>query len=242
MKRTYALKLAYDGGAFRGWQKQPGQVTVQGAVEDALRALLGKPYTLHGASRTDAGVHALAQVASFSSGRDPDLSRLALPDGARVTASAVASPSFHARASSTGKRYRYRFCVGAPDAAAFFLGSLAKPDWERARQALDALGGLEELPGLASPSTNRKPPPPLTRWSLETDPAGGVLEVEARAFRKHQVRNLAGHLAAVALGLAAPSTLTELARRKRPWMGATAPPHGLTLLEVLYPRAIDPFF
>ncbi len=241
MKRTYALKLAYDGGAFRGWQKQPGQITVQGAIEDALRALLGKPYTLHGASRTDAGVHALAQVASFSSGRDPDLAQLRLPVGARVIAAAVASPSFHARASSAGKRYRYRFCFGARDAGAFFLGSDAKPDWERARQALAALAALPEITGLASPSQNRKPAPPLSGWSLEADSAFATLEVEARAFRKHQIRNLAGHLGAVALGLAEPQTLAVLAKRARPWMGATAPPHGLTLLEVLYPRELDPF-
>lgn len=252
-KRTYALKLAYDGGAFRGWQKQPGQVTVQGAVEDALRALLGKPYTLHGAARTDAGVHAAAQVASFASGRDPDLSRLMLPAGLRLLAAASASSSFHARASSIGKRYRYRYCWGdpAPGAAAapehvaqpragreaFFLGAAAQPQWARAREALSELAALPEITGLASPSTDRKPAPPLLRWSLED----GVLEVEARAFRKHQVRNLAGHLAAVALGLAAPGSLALLAKRARPWMGATAPPHGLTLVEVFYPRELDPF-
>ena len=65
--------------------------------------------------------------------------------------------------------------------------------------------------------------------------------MRAPAFRKHQVRNLAGHLAAVALGLAAPQTLAELAVRARPWMGATAPPHGLLLLAVEYPPELDPF-
>ena len=62
-----------------------------------------------------------------------------------------------------------------------------------------------------------------------------------RAFRKHQIRNIAGHLAAVALGLAAPETLALLAKRSRPWMGATAPAQGLTLVEVVYPAALDPF-
>jgi tRNA U38,U39,U40 pseudouridine synthase TruA len=65
--------------------------------------------------------------------------------------------------------------------------------------------------------------------------------VRAPAFRKHEVRNLAGHLAAVALGLAPPESLARLARGPRPWHGATAPPHGLTLLEVLYPPELDPF-
>lgn len=237
MKCTYALKLAYDGGAFRGWQKQPGMPTVQAAVEDGLRALLGKRYAIHGASRTDAGVHAEGQVASFQSGRAPELERLQI-GGVRVVGFATAPPSFHARASSIGKRYRYRFGWGSERPhGAFHLGADAAPDWERAREALRGLEELPLLPGLASPSQDRKPAPPLSRWSLED----GVLEVEARAFRKHQLRNLAGHLAAVALGLAAPATLAELAKRARPWMGATAPAHGLTLLEVRYAPEVDPF-
>ena len=228
MKETFALLLAYDGAAFRGWQKQPGMATVQEAVEDALRDLLGKRYTLHGASRTDAGVHALGQVASFQCGRDADFSALRFPEALRLMRWARASPSFHARASSVGKRYRYDF-------AHFVQGG---PDWERARAALRGLDGLTELSGLSSPSKVHQPAPPMARWSLSE---AGVLEVTGKAFRKHQIRNLAGHLAAVALGYALPESLRELAQRKRPWMGATAPAHGLTLLEVLYPGELDPF-
>jgi len=246
LKETFALLLAYDGSAFRGWQKQPGMATVQEAVEVALRELLGKRYTLHGASRTDAGVHALGQVASFSigtspfgrrpspgdpappGGREADLSALRFPEALRLLRWARASPSFHARASSVRKRYRYDFAHVVQNA----------PDWERARAALRGLDGLTELSGLCSPSKAHKPAPPLARWSLSD---AGLLEVEGKAFRKHQVRNLAGHLAAVALGYAQPESLRELAQRKRPWMGATAPAHGLTLLEVLYPVELDPF-
>ena len=235
MKETYALLLAYDGAAFRGWQKQPGMATVQGAVEEALRELLGKRYALHGASRTDAGVHALGQVASFQCGRvleSPEKNNfffgLHLPPALRLLRWARASPSFHARASSVGKRYRYDFAQFVQNA----------PDWERARAALRGLDGLTELSGLCSPSKAHKPAPPLARWSISD---AGVLEVEGKAFRKHQVRNIAGHLAAVALGYALPESLRELAQRKRPWMGATAPPHGLTLVAVEYPPALDPF-
>ena len=226
-RQTFALKLAYDGAAFRGWQRQPGMRTVQGELEDALRALLGKRYAVHGASRTDAGVHALAQVASFQSGRETDPAALSLPPELRLVAWAVASPSFHARSSSIGKRYRYRF-------DAFVT---APADWERARAALRGLEGLDRLDGLCSPSTAHRPAPPLGRWSLE----GGLLEVSGKAFRKHQIRNLAGHLAAIALGYSTPESLRELAMRTRPWMGAQAPADGLTLLEVLYPPALDPF-
>lgn len=234
MNETIALLLAYDGAAFRGWQKQPEKITVQGALEDALRALLGKRYAIHGASRTDAGVHALGQVASFQYGRDREkkifFSQGALSQGLRLLRWAPASPSFHARASACGKRYRYDF--------GSFVQNSQRPDWDRARVALEGLRGLPHLSGLCSPSKAHKPAPPLTSFSLS---AAGVLEVCGTAFRKHEVRNIAGHLAAVALGYAAPESLRELAQRARPWMGATAPACGLTLVEVFYPAEIDPF-
>jgi len=107
LNETWALLLAYDGALFRGWQKQPGLSTVQGALEDALRSLLGKRYAVFGASRTDAGVHALGQVASLRSGRSPDFAQLDLPEGLRLLRWARAHPSFHARGSAIAKRYRY---------------------------------------------------------------------------------------------------------------------------------------
>src|ERR1700682_605226 len=173
MKKTFALELAYHGAAFRGWQRQPGMPTVQGALEDALRDLLGKRYAVQGASRTDAGVHALGQVASFQSGRAPGLQQLRLPGALRLLRWAKTDPSFHARSSSVGKRYRYDFRCFVRGAA----------DWERARAALRGLDGLPHLSGLCSPAKEHKPAPPLGQWALDD---GGVLEVSGRAFRKHQ--------------------------------------------------------
>jgi tRNA pseudouridine38-40 synthase len=241
---NYALLLAYDGAAFSGWQKQPDLPTVQGALEDALRVSLGRRLVVHGASRTDAGVHALGQVASFRSGAAPFWRRpprgdaaapassaepqaLVLPAGLRILRWTTATDSFHARATSIGKRYRYELGQFVPNG-----------DWERARAALRGLDGLPELSGLASPSKDRRPAPPLTRWTLDDS---GQLAVEGTAFRKHQVRNVAGHLGAVALGYSTPESLRELAQLHRPWRGARAPAGGLTLVEVLYPAGKDPF-
>ncbi len=235
------MRLAYDGGAFRGWQRQPGRPTVQQALEDSLAAVLGERAQVHGAARTDAGVHAEGQVASFTLRRAlpaGDLLAMPVPQGLRIDAAAPARRSFHARASAAGKRYRYRFAAGSP--VAWDLGP-GRPDWDRARSALEGLRGLPHLAGLASPAWGGRPAPPLDEWTLEAGPGSAELIVQASAFRKHEVRNLAGHLAAVALGLAAPESLARLARGLRPWHGATAPPHGLTLLEVLYPPGIDPF-
>lgn len=240
MKRTIALKLAYDGSGFRGWQQQPGMATVQGAIEEALARVLGKRPAVHGSARTDAGVHAEGQVASFVTGRPFEAGELIFPSAIRLLEVAEASPSFHARASSIGKDYRYRFSWGAVDEG-FFLGRDAAPEWGLARAALDGLEGLAQLSGLASPSKPHRPAPPLSAWSLEERESTATLLVSGPAFRKHQLRNLAGHLATVALGLAEPRTLATLAARARPWMGATAPAHGLSLLRVRYPRELDPF-
>jgi len=226
---TFALLLEYDGRGFRGWQKQPGMVTVQGVLEEALRTLLGGRHSVAGAARTDAGVHAEGQVASFR-GPGAPLDALKLPTGVRLLRWARAAHSFHARASAIGKQYRYQLAQVVQDGRAL--------DWARARAALRSLEGLSDLRGLSAPSRNRTPAPPLSKWSLDDT---GVLRVEARAFRKHEVRNLAGHLLAVALGLAAPETLRVLAQRARPWMGARAPADWLTLVRVIYPPELDPF-
>ena len=135
MTETYALLLAYDGAAFRGWQKQPGMATVQGALEDAVRALLGKRHAVQGASRTDAGVHALGQVASLRSSSQAGFDGLQLPAALRLLRWSKALPSFHARGSSIAKRYRY-------DLASFLPAAV---DWDRARTALRGLDGLPHL-------------------------------------------------------------------------------------------------
>jgi tRNA pseudouridine38-40 synthase len=256
-RRPVALRLAYDGSGFRGWQKQPGLPTVQAAVERALAEALGRKVEVHGAARTDSGVHAEGQVCHFvkQAVAPAEVAALALrlapllPPGLQLLQAAPAHPSFHARASSDGKRYRYRFTWGPQAAGAepsFHLGPRAEPRWGLSRTALEGLAGLPALPGLGSPSKDRRPAPPLAAWSLEEreDAPGSPaceLRVEGPAFRKHQVRNLAGHLAAVALGLAAPDSLRQLASRGRPWMGATAPPGGLWLVAVRYPAPLDPF-
>ncbi len=111
LSETLALLLAYDGAAFRGWQKQPGMQTVQGTLEDALRLLLGKRPIVHGASRTDAGVHASGQVASFRSGRAPDLDRL--PAAARSASATGTTCADSSPAPRTGgeRVRRWKACA-----------------------------------------------------------------------------------------------------------------------------------
>ena len=244
-RSTYALRIAYDGARFHGWQRLRGEPTVQQALEDALAGLLGEKVRVHGAARTDAGVHAEGQVASFSVRRalsPSDLLAVPVVPGVQIVAAARARSSFHARASATAKRYRYRFRWGPPsEERSFHLGRDAAPDWQRARAAVLELRELPHLSGLSSPATVRRAAPPLDACSLDVAQCEAQLIVTAAAFRKHEVRNLAGHLAAIALRLAEPESLARLARGTRPWRGATAPANRLTLLEVMYPDDLDPF-
>ena len=109
------LTIAYDGTAYGGWQRQQNRPTVQAAIEDGLAVILGERVVVHGAGRTDAGVHALAMVAAFNAGRDLPLSAYQkglnsiLPPDIRVVKAERAAPDFHPRFSARGKRYRYLF-------------------------------------------------------------------------------------------------------------------------------------
>src|SRR2546429_150523 len=136
----------------------------------AGRAPPGERVRVQGAPGTGAGGHAEGQGASSAVRRrlaPGELRGLRLPAGLRVAGAAAARPSFHARASATGKRYRYRFSWGGATAPRTFHLGPGIPDWNRARAALDGLSGLPHLGGLASPARGRKPAPPLEDWNLE---------------------------------------------------------------------------
>src|SRR5262245_15064676 len=137
--RTIRLLMAYDGTAFHGWQVQPGYRTVQGVMEEALRdALHENPPRVSGAGRTDAGVHARGQVASFTAATDLPAKALApllnrrLPSDVRVCAAADAPPDFHARHSARERRYAYRVIERDDVLMERYAWSVRRvPDWEK---------------------------------------------------------------------------------------------------------------
>jgi tRNA pseudouridine38-40 synthase len=174
--RRLVLRLAYLGGGFAGWQRQPGARTVQGDLEDALERLYRVPVTLRGAGRTDAGVHAAGQVAHL----DPPFAiappgvRSALNgllrDDVRVLAVRAAPPGFDARRSACAKRYRYRLAWGEPlePWEALRCWQLpGRPDVARMRRAVAAIAGTRDLrrsrraatqaPGRAAPDERSSP-------------------------------------------------------------------------------------
>lgn len=247
-RRNLKLTLEYDGTGYVGWQRQPDGVSIQGLLEDALARIEGGPVTVHGAGRTDAGVHALGQVASVTLTATLDGATLqralnaVLPLDVRVLAVADVPPSFHARFSAISKTYEYRI-VNAPFVSAFihrYAWHVPQPlDHEAIGAGTAALKGRHDFAsfqavGTPVPSTER------TIESIEWRSGNGashpaVLRVQGNGFLRHMVRAMAGTLVDVGLGRWPPSHIAEiLAARNRAAAGRSAPPQGLFLVAVGY--------
>jgi len=240
------LTLAYDGSGFRGWARNAGQRTVEGVLSDALARVLGDMPKLAVAGRTDAGVHARGQVASFTAADDVDLERLQISINGLLAPEIVAEDvrqapeGFNARFSATAREYRYRIDTGAwPDPFdAWFVwhrpGELAVTSM---REAARTLHGEHDFASFCrrpqSGGTVRR----LERLSIAR--VGDRVEISARAnaFLHQMVRTLVGTLVAVGDGRLDAGTVHEiLVARDRSRTPEMAPAHGLTLERVVYGR------
>jgi tRNA pseudouridine38-40 synthase len=243
------IDLAYVGTGFHGWQVQPDLRTVQGELARALARLLARDALPTGAGRTDAGVHALGQVAHVELRDAREVARVCgalaklAPDDVAVHAVREVSPAFDARRSATWRCYRYRvhWRRNIFDPHAFVV------PWRLDRDAMEATAA--RLPGthdfasfckadsLRDDNTCR-----VERCTLEWSAEGCILRIRADRFLHHMVRNLVGFLLEVGRGARAPETLDAvLAARDRRAAGMMAPAHGLFLDEVGYPdRLLDP--
>ena len=244
--RTLRLVLAYDGTAYNGWQVQPSQPTVQGLLTEACRRLFGEPLRLVGASRTDAGVHALGQVASLhvESRLHPLAVRSALnsylPPDIRVLAVADAPPGFDARRSAVSKRYAYLIDSGPVPNPLLrrYAWHIAHPLAPEAMAAgLRALRGKHDFSAFCA-AAGRGRAPTCTLFSGRLLSRRGMVAVvlSADSFLHHMVRNVVGSLVEIGRGNRGPGWMAELlAGHDRRRGGPTAPGHGLTLLRVSYP-------
>ncbi|MBF0143200.1 MAG: tRNA pseudouridine(38-40) synthase TruA [Magnetococcales bacterium] len=242
----YCLTLEYDGSGFAGWQDQPGEETVQGALERALVPLCGHPVTVIGAGRTDAGVHALGQRAHFDSNRErePRVIRRALnattPRGLSVLDVVPVLPQFHARRSAIWRRYRYRIGNGevAPALDRERVWHIPRPlVTSTMQEAVGLLLGTHDFSAFRAASCQAHHPV-RSVIRAEVGRSGDLIEVElvANAFLQHMVRNIVGTLVRVGSGDWEVSRFAEVfARGDRRLAGATAPPWGLYLVEVGYP-------
>jgi tRNA pseudouridine38-40 synthase len=244
--RRLRLTVAYDGTDFAGWQIQPDGPSIQGELERVLRELTGETVRVQGSGRTDAGVHARAQVAHTDLRRRVEMGKLRiglnarLPPDVRVTAIRRARPDFHARFGATGKEYRYFIWNGpiVPPFVRRYRAPVARPlDVEAMRRAAAALVGRQDFAAFSA-NPNREVDGTVRHLrELRVGRRGPEVTIVARGdgFLYKMVRSLAGFLIRVGTGELPPEAAAEiLASRIRTARVPTAPAAGLFLWKVDY--------
>ncbi len=242
----YKLTLEYDGAPYVGWQRQDNGPSIQAHLEAAIERFAGETVVVHGAGRTDAGVHAVGQVAHFDLERDKDedtvrdaLNFHLKPEPIAVREAAVAPDDFHARFSATHRTYRYwivnrRAPLALDRGHAWWIPApLDVPAMATAAQVL--IGRHDFTTFRASECQAKSPVKTLDRLDIHCDGERIEFIVAARSFLHHQVRNFVGTLRWVGEGRWSAADLAgALAKKDRRAGGVTAPAHGLTLLRVDY--------
>jgi tRNA pseudouridine38-40 synthase len=239
--RRIRIELAYDGSAFHGWQVQPGLPTIQGVLEEILGGMEGRPVHVAGSGRTDAGVHALAQVAAFTMANPiplPNLRRAVnrlLPPAIRVLSAEEASLDFHPRFDATAKTYEYRIWRGevcSPFDWPYVHHYPYPLDLDRMIRLAAAFEGEHDFTAFAAGDDRDAESQSKVRrvFSSVLERASGrlVYRVRGSGFLKHMVRNLVGTL--IEAGKGNICALDRVPERS----GPTAPAKGLFLVSVEY--------
>ena len=247
--RNLKLVLSYDGTEFSGWQVQPGAATIQGALALAIARVTGENILPQGSGRTDAGVHALGQVASFGtqSPIPPENLVIALndilPGAIRVLEATEVPGEFHARKSARAKTYRYRMYRGAicsPFIARYVWHYPYPLDEDQMQEVAGMIVGEEDFTSFAAvdPERGREEMSNVRQifsssWERQSDEF--VYTVRGNGFLHHMVRNLVGTFVLAGKGALRASDLTRILEvRSRSAAGATAPASGLCLVNVEY--------
>lgn len=255
----WKLVLEYDGTDFHGWQVQPDRATIQGTLADAIERITGERVLPQGSGRTDAGVHALGQVASFALAAAIPAANFhralnrALPASIRILEAVSVSPDFHARHMAAGKRYEYRIFRGeiCPPWLSRYVYALNWPlDAGAMREAAAVVVGEHDFASFAASDPDLARRSEVGEGDAEgistvrtifssswdcADPDLLVYRVHGSGFLHHMVRNLVGTFLDVGRGhLAVSDVKRVLEARSRTAAGATAPARGLWLVSVDY--------
>jgi len=250
--RNLKLVLAYDGTDFCGWQVQPEDPSIQRTLASAIRRITGENVLPHGSGRTDAGVHALGQVASFQTESVIPAENLVialndlLPAWIRILNADEVGPDFHARKSAKAKTYRYRIYRQAicPPFLARYVWHYPYPlDIEAMKEAAPMIEGEHDFTSFAAADPERNSQEGPQKDSVRTifsshwehDGTEFSYEVRGNGFLHHMVRNLVGTFILVGKGTLNPADVTRiLEAQDRSAAGATAPACGLYLVNVEY--------
>jgi tRNA pseudouridine38-40 synthase len=251
------LTIAYDGAEFHGWQFQPGIPTIQGALHGALTQITQEKLTVHGASRTDAGVHALGQVAHFKTHSilAPDEIQRAmnalLPPSVRIVAAEEVGQDFHSRWMAQGKTYRYRIYRGEVLLPFDYRRALHYPwplDESAMAEAARLFEGEHDFTSFAASSgseeddKDRDMQRVIRSSEVVREPERDEIAyvVRGRSFLRYMVRKIVGTLMEVGKGRLAPADILQIFEaRDRSRSGPTVPPEGLYLVALEYPDPTD---
>ena len=242
---SFKVTVAYDGTDFVGWQRQASGVSVQALIEDALEPLDGRRVTVTGAGRTDAGVHALGQVASFTLEREVDASTVLravnarLPPDVRILTAETVAPAFHARFDARSKTYRYRIWnvdVVSPFERRYVWHVPGALDVDAMDTAARSLEGRRDFSAFqAAENDTATTERTLFSSRVVASPPQLFYEADGDGFLRHMVRTIVGSLVEVGRGKRPPEWPREvLESRDRTRAGRTAPASGLFLLGVHY--------
>jgi len=248
--RNLKIVLAYDGSEFSGWQVQPDAATIQGTLASAIGRVTGEKVLPQGSGRTDAGVHALGQVATFATDSPIPAENLVkalndvLPSSIRVLEASEAAPDFHARKSAHSKTYRYRLYRGAicPPFLSRYVWHYPYPlDQDAMQQAASLVIGEHDFTSFAAVDAERGHEDEISYVRRIFVSCWGRFEgeliytVQGSGFLHHMVRNLVGTFILVGKKTLKPESISQILQaRDRAAAGATAPASGLYLVSVDY--------
>ena len=243
--RNIKLTIEYDGKDFNGWQKQPNKLNIQGTIEQAIKSITGEDVELNASGRTDAGVHALGQVANFKTNSQIPIEKFAIAINSKLKRSIVIKKAeevderFHSRLSC--KRKTYRYIINNSEEGSAIYRNLEthipqKLDVDKMKEAVKYFEGEHDFKAFKASGTSSKN---SVRTIFETNIYQKenriYIELTGNGFLYNMVRIIAGTLVEVGIGKIEPKDIPEIIKEgKREKAGKTLPPNGLYLVKVMY--------